>query len=92
MNVIDLLIDHYSRLLHAEGNDYPDLIKDAYKVRESYKAYLHRLSTAEQAVDHAISEIRGEVKEIMEQLQMEQVQVTELRTKEVNRVFSRTGE
>ena len=92
MDVIDLLMDHYSRLLHAAGNDYPDLIRYAYPARESYEAYLHRLSTAEQEVDQAIVEIRGETKEIMERLQMEQVQVTELRTKEVHRIFSRTGE
>jgi hypothetical protein len=92
MDVIDLLVDHYSKLLHAEGDNYPGLIKDAYQARESYEAYLHRLSTAEQEVDHAIAEIRGETKEIMERLRAEQVQVMELRTKEVNRVFSRTGE
>jgi hypothetical protein len=92
MDIIDLLIDHYSKLLHAEGNDYPDLIRYGYQGRESYEAYLHRLSAAEQEVDHAIAEIRGETKEIMEQLRVEQVQVTELRTKEVNRIFSRTGE
>jgi len=92
MNVIDLLVDHYSRLLRAEGNDYPGLIKDAYQARESYEAYLHRLSTAEQEVDQAIAEIRGETREIMERLRVERVQVGELRTKEVNQVFSRTGE
>jgi len=92
MDVIDLLVDHYSKLLHAEGDNYPGLIKDAYQARESYEAYLHRLSTAEQEVDHAIAEIRGETNEIMERLRAEQVQVMELRTKEVNRVFSRTGE
>jgi hypothetical protein len=91
MDVIDLLIDHYSRLLHAGGNDYPGLIKDAYQARESYEAYLHRLGTAEQEVDHAIVEIRGETQEIVERLRMEQVQVAELRIKEVNRIFSRTG-
>jgi hypothetical protein len=91
MDVIDLLVDHYSRLLHAEGNDYPGLIKDAYPARESYEAYLHQLSTAEQEVDHAIAEIRGETKEIMERLRVEQVQVIELRIKEVNRIFSGTG-
>jgi hypothetical protein len=89
MDVIDLLVDHYSRLLHAEGNHYPDLIRYAYPAREFYEDYLHRLSTAEQEVDHAIVEIRGG--EVVERLQMEQIQVTELRTREVNRVFSRTG-
>jgi hypothetical protein len=92
MDVIDLLMDHYSRLLHAEGNVYPDLIRYAYPARESYETYLHRLSAAEQEVDHAIIEIRGETMEIMERLRMEQVQVAELRTKEVNRVFSRTDQ
>jgi len=67
------------------------LIKEAYQARESYEAYLHRLSVAEQEVDQAIAEIRGETMEIMERLRVEQVQVAELRTKEVNRVFSRTG-
>ena len=91
MDVVDLLVDHYSRMLHAEGNDYPGLIKGAYPARESYEAYLHRLSAAEQEVDHAIAEIRGETREIMERLRVEQVQVAELRAKEVNRIFSRTG-
>lgn len=92
MDEIDLLVNHYSRLLRAEGNDYSGLIKDAYQARESYEAYLHRLSTAEQEVDQAIAEIQGETREIMERLRVERVQVGELRTKEVNQVFSRTGE
>jgi len=91
MDEIDLLVDHYSKLLHGEGNNYPALIKDAYQARESYEAYLHRLNTGEQEVDHAIAEIRGETKEIMERLRVERVQVMELRTKEVNQIFSRTG-
>ncbi|OGP89617.1 MAG: hypothetical protein A2157_17065 [Deltaproteobacteria bacterium RBG_16_47_11] len=91
MEEISLLIDHYSKLLHAEGNNYPGLVKYAYQARESYEAYLHRLSAAEQEVDHAIAEIRGETKEIMERLRVEQIQVMELRTKEVNQIFPRTG-
>ena len=91
MDVIDLLIDHYSRMLRAQGNDYPGLIKDAYRTRESYEAYLRRLGTAEQEMDPAIVEVRGKTEEIVDRLRAEQAQVTELRTKEVNRIFSRTG-
>jgi hypothetical protein len=87
MEEISLLIDHYSKVLHAEGNNYPGLVKYAYADRESYEAYLHRLSAAEQEVDHAIAEMRGETKEIRERLQAEQIQVLELRTKEVNQIF-----
>jgi hypothetical protein len=91
MDVIDLLVDHYSRLFHAEGDDYPGLIKDAYETRESYEDYLYRLGTAEQEMDPAIAEIRGGTQEIIERLRAEQVQVTELRIKEVNRIFPGTG-
>ncbi len=87
MEVINLLVDHYSKLLDAEGDHYPGLIKDAYQTREPYEAYLQRLSTAEQEIDPAIIEIRGETPEMLERLRMEQVQVTELRTKELNQIF-----
>jgi hypothetical protein len=87
MDVINLLVDHYSKLLHAEGDNYLALIKNAYQTRESYEAYLRRLSTAEGEVDRAIIEIRGETQELMERLRMEQAQVTELRTKEINQIF-----
>jgi hypothetical protein len=90
MEEISLLIDHYSKVLHAEGTNYPGLVKHAYPDRESYETYLHRLSAAEQEVDRAIAEMRGETKEIWERLRAEQIQVMELRTKEVNQIFPRT--
>jgi signal transduction histidine kinase len=87
---IDLLIDHYYKLLHAEGNNYHTLVKNAYKTREHYEAYLHQLAAAEQEVDQAIGEIHGEAGDIWEWLQAEQTQVMELRTKEDNRIFPGT--
>jgi hypothetical protein len=90
MEEISLLIDHYSKLLHAEGDHYSALVKYAYQCREPYEAYLHRLSTAEQDVDSAITEIRGETKGIRERLRVEQTQMMELRTKELNQIFSGT--
>jgi hypothetical protein len=85
---MDLLIDHYSKLLHAEGNSYPTLVKNAYKTREQYEAYLRQLAADEQEVDQAIGEIHGEAVDIWERLRAEQVQVEELRQKEVNQIFS----
>jgi hypothetical protein len=84
---MDLLIDHYSKLLHAEGDSYPALVKNAYKTREQYEAYLHQLAAAEQEVDQAIGEIHGEAGDIWERLRAEQLQVEELRRKEVNQIF-----
>jgi hypothetical protein len=91
MEEIFLLMDHYSKLLHSEGDNYPALVKYAYQSREAYQDYLQRVTIAEQEVDRAIAEIRGETKEIWERLQAEEIQVIELRTKEVSQIFSATG-
>jgi hypothetical protein len=90
MEEIGLLIDHYSNLIHAEGSHYHTLVKNAYKTREQYEAYLRRLTAAEQEIDRAIAEIRGETEEIWERLRAEEIQVMELRTKEVNQIFPGT--
>jgi hypothetical protein len=86
---INLFIDHYSKLLNAEGNTYHALVKNAYKNRGNYEAFLNQLSSAEKEVDQAIAEIRGETKDIWKRLQAEQVQVEELRKKEIENIFSR---
>lgn len=88
MEQIRLLIEHYSKLLHAEGNNYHSLVKSAYKTRGNYEAYLQQLAQAEQDVDKAIAEIRGETQDIRERLRAEQVQVEELRKKQVKKIFA----
>lgn len=87
MEVIRLIVDHYSKLLNAEGITFHSLVKNAYGTRENYEAYLHQLASAEKKVDQAIAEIRGETQDIWDRLQAEQVQVQELRKKEVERIF-----
>ncbi|KPK87762.1 MAG: hypothetical protein AMJ94_16460 [Deltaproteobacteria bacterium SM23_61] len=47
---MDLLIDHYSRLLEAEGKDYLSLVRNAYRTRENYLAFLGELEEAEKEV------------------------------------------
>jgi hypothetical protein len=90
MDVIDLLVDHYSKLLHAEGNSYRALVNHAYGTRAPYEVYLKHLSAAEQDADLALAEIRGGTEEIGERLRAEQIQVMELRAKEVNQIFLET--
>jgi hypothetical protein len=90
MDEIDLLVDHYSRLLHAEGKSYRALVNHAYGTRAQYEVYLQQLSGAEQDVDRALAEIRGGAEEIWERLRVEQIQVMELRTKEVKHIFLET--
>jgi hypothetical protein len=53
MKEIDLLVDHYRKLLEAEGKDYDSMIKNAYQAWERYDAFLGQLIQAEKEVNRA---------------------------------------
>jgi hypothetical protein len=53
---MDLLIDHYGRLLEAEGKDYPSMVRNAYRTRENYVAFLQELEEAEKEVYQAATQ------------------------------------
>jgi len=50
---MELLIDHYRRLLEADGKDYTSMMKNAHRTRENYIAFLNRLKQAESEVNRA---------------------------------------
>ncbi len=88
MEVIALLIEHYSRLLNSDGDTYNSLVKSAYNNRENYKAFLSRLSLAEKEVDRAIIEKLGETENLRQRLLAEQLQVEKRRNMDVEETFS----
>jgi hypothetical protein len=79
---VDLLIDHYVKLLQAEGESYYDLIQNAYSARESFETHLREMTAAENEVDRAILARVGDKPEVKEKLQLEARQV-ESRRKEI---------
>jgi hypothetical protein len=91
MNQIGILLDHYSRLLQADGESYLALIRNAYGTRRNYEGYLARLSAAEGGVDRGLAEIQGGTAESWDRLRAEQAQVAQLRKKEVDRIFPEEG-
>jgi hypothetical protein len=88
MDEVNLLIDHYSKLLNADGEGYDSLIKNAYKNQEDYEAYLNQLVSVEKEVDGAIVEILGPSESLREKLLAKQAQLEELRKKKVDGIFS----
>ncbi len=56
---IGLLIDHYQKLLIAEGKAYNDMVKAAYGERDAFSAFLNRLGSAEKEVNRAALQIVG---------------------------------
>ena len=91
MEQVWILLDHYSRLLQAKGGSYSRVIRSAYETRGIYEAYLARLSAAEGEVDQGLAQIQGGTAESWDRLRAEQVQVVQLRKKEVERIFPGEG-
>lgn len=56
---IGLLIDHYARLLSAEGMDYPSLVRNAYRGKKNYASFLKELKAAEEEVFFAAKKTLG---------------------------------
>ena len=56
---IDLLIDHYCRLMRADGDDYHALVAGAYQSEQDYREFQDKLTEAEKNVTQAARETLG---------------------------------
>ena len=87
MAQVNLLIDHYARLLKAEGDSYQSLVKNAYKMQKRLEAFLQKLTVAEKETDRAVIGALGETEEIWDSMLTKQTVMDEMRTKEVRKIF-----
>jgi hypothetical protein len=84
---VDLLMDHYLKLLQAEGESYYDLIEHAYSSRENFEAHLQQIAAAENNVDQAILGKVGDNPVVKDKLQLEARQVENRRRKILEDIF-----
>ena len=56
LQVIELLLIHYQRVLAAEGGTYPQLLRSAYPARDDLKRFIKYLNRLEQDRDRALPE------------------------------------
>jgi hypothetical protein len=84
---VDLLIDHYVKLLRADGDSYYDLIENAYLTREGFETHLHEITAAENEVDRAILVRVGDQPAVKDKLQLEAQQVEKRRRKIAEDIF-----
>jgi hypothetical protein len=84
---MDLLIDHYTRLLEVEGKDHPSMVKNAYGTRKNYVAFLEQLEEAEKEVYQAATQTvkTSSAREIASK--MEEATAS-IRRAELDRIFS----
>ena len=55
-----MLIDHYGRLMRADGNDYDALVVSAYQTKQDYREFQDKLASAEKNVTQAARETLGQ--------------------------------
>ena len=85
---VNLLIDHYSKLLEAEGDSYQSLVKNAYKTQEQFRAFLQQLSSVEKEMDRAVVRTLSATGEVWESMLTKQTVINELRKANIRRLFS----
>ena len=56
---IDLLLDHYLRLLTANGTDFASLVLSVYAAKDSYTAFQKKLAASEKQVIAAARRVLG---------------------------------
>ena len=88
MEEINLLIDHYLKLLEAEGRTYESLVKNTYPTKNDYEAFLRQLTSAEKAVNKAAIQTVGKT-ETASVIISEMEEATEsARAAEAEKIFS----
>lgn len=87
LNEMDLLIDHYTRLLNAPGKDYASLVTHVYHTAADYASFLETLHQAEKAVMSAAHRTLGSQTDMATAEKIESI-TENMRAAEVNKIFS----
>ena len=84
---IDLLVDHFTRLLNAAGKDYASLVIHAYQTAADYSSFLEALKSAENEVMGAARRTLGDQTDMETAVKIESI-TANMRTAEVKKIFS----
>jgi RNA processing factor Prp31 len=90
LNEIELLLDHYHRLLGADGRDYNALIRAAYGNRQSYLEFHEQLKSAEKKVSDAARQTLGSNTDDDALLRIEKW-TEEIRQARIEKIFEATA-
>ncbi len=88
---INLLIDHYSKLLCADGRDYCALVTSAYQDREAYEAFQETIKRAEIKVTQAARQTLGGNTDAAMAQRIEETMVA-VRSAEIDKIFNSSSQ
>jgi hypothetical protein len=84
---LDLLMDHYSRMLGSPGQDYAEMLRGAYGTSGEYRFFLNRLTRVEEEINRAVLEVDHPTEEARDVVERMQRYSDRLREEELTRVF-----
>ena len=87
---MDLLIDHYARLLAADGRDYRTLVINSYRTQDLYVSFLEQLKHAEREVNISALKTVGSRGDPQFVQRIEE-KIDSLRMASVERIFGESG-
>jgi hypothetical protein len=86
LNEIDLLFEHYSKLMAADGKDYDALICNAYGSRHNYLNFHERLKALEKNVSDAARQTLGSKADTSALLKIEKA-TEDVRQSRIEKIF-----
>jgi hypothetical protein len=86
LNEIDLLFDHYRKLLGAGGEDYFGLTRNAYGSRQNYSIFHEQLKSAETRVSDAARQTLGSKADVDALLRIEKA-TEDIRQSQTEKIF-----
>ena len=87
VTLVEILTEHYVKLLNAEGDNFNLLLENAYQSRDDFKHFIESITPAENEVDRLVIDQLGGDEKVQEKIFAEQQQIEKRRLKILDQVF-----
>jgi hypothetical protein len=87
VTLVELLAEHYLKLLKAKGDTFNLLIENAYRDRDRFTQFIETITAAENEVDRQVIEKLAGNQKVQEKMIAEQQQIAKRRRKIMDEVF-----
>ena len=87
VKLVEILTEHYLRLLNAEGDTFYLLIEHAYQSGDKFKQFIASITPAENEVDRQVVKQLGGNEKVQEKISAEQQQIAKRRQKILDEIF-----
>jgi len=88
MRLVDILIDHYGKLLASSESAYAEMIRKAYRNRTVFQGCIDQITRAERRVDRALINCLGDSPILLRRLEAERTQVERRRKAMLDEIFN----